>query len=171
MKRYIEAAKITSTHGLKGECKVQCLLDSIDVLDSLDVLYLKSGAKPLEIQSLRPHKNGAILKFFDIDRIEDIQPYIGQVLYADRNDIPLPENTWFIQDLIGLTVKDADTGEVYGVVKDISSFGAADVYTIRNDEGKERMFPSIPEVLIDTNIEEGVILIRPLPGLFEDEVE
>ena len=25
------------------------------------------------------------------------------------------------------------------------------------------MFPSIPEVLIDTNIEEGVILIRPLP--------
>jgi 16S rRNA processing protein RimM len=57
------------------------------------------------------------------------------------------------------------------VVKDISSFGAADVYTIRNDEGKERMFPSIPEVLIDTNIEEGVILIRPLPGLFEDEVE
>ena len=33
------------------------------------------------------------------------------------------------------------------------------------------MFPAIPEVLLETDIEAGKIIIRPLNGLFEDGEE
>ena len=39
----------------------------------------------------------------------------GQVFYFDRNDATLPAGRWYVADLIGCEVRDADTGKVYGV--------------------------------------------------------
>ena len=89
--------------------------------------------------------------------------------YAEIEDAELPEETYFIQDIIGLTVKDADTGEVYGKVTEIYQNGAADVYSIKRDNGTEYMFPCIDEVVKKIDIEGGEILITPLDGLFEVE--
>ena len=74
---------------------------------------------------------------------------------------------YFIRDIIGLTVKDVDTGVVYGKITDVYQNGASDVYSIKKD-GKELMFPCIDEVVIKTDIDGGEMLIRPLPGLFDD---
>lgn len=72
-------------------------------------------------------------------------------------------------DLIGLEVRDADTGKVYGKVTDIYQHGAADVYELKTPDGKELMFPAIPEVLLEKNIDDGYLVIRPLDGLFDEE--
>lgn len=80
-----------------------------------------------------------------------------------------PEGVNFIQDLIGLEVRDADTGKVYGKVTDIYQHGAADVYELKTPDGKELMFPAIPEVLLEKNIDDGYLVIRPLDGLFDEE--
>ena len=71
--------------------------------------------------------------------------------------------------MIGLEVRDADSGRVYGKVTDIYQHGAADVYSLKTPEGNELMFPAIPEVLLETNIDEGYLVIRPLEGLFDGE--
>ena len=86
----------------------------------------------------------------------------------NRNDYELSDNTWFIADLIGLDVVDADSGKHYGNVVEILQNAPKDVYVIKTPDFKTLMFPSIPEVLIDTDITEGVIKIRPLEGLFEE---
>ena len=72
-----------------------------------------------------------------------------------------------IQDLIGLAVKDADTGKEYGIVKNIFQTGANDVYEIK-DTDKTYLIPAIPDVIINTDINKGEILIRPLEGLFDE---
>ena len=59
------------------------------------------------------------------------------MLYFDRDDIELPEDTWFIQDVIGLEVYDADTGKCYGKVDDIYQNGTADVMR-KNDASAAR---------------------------------
>ncbi|MBQ2263769.1 MAG: PRC-barrel domain-containing protein, partial [Oscillospiraceae bacterium] len=51
-----------------------------------------------------------------------------QMLYMDREEVELDEGCYFIQDLIDLEVRDADTGEVYGRIVDVLETGANDVY-------------------------------------------
>ena len=91
--------------------------------------------------------------------------------YLDREDAELEEGLYFIQDIIGLTVKDADSGIVYGKITDVYQNGASDVYSIRREDGTELMFPCIDEVVLKTDIDAGEMIIRPLPGLFEDAVD
>ncbi len=101
--------------------------------------------------------------------MEQAQKMRNCILYIDREELELPEDTYFIQDLIGLTVKNVDTGKVYGKLTQVSQPGANDVYHITDDQKKERLIPAIPDVVIRTDLKDGIMEIRPLKGLFEDE--
>ncbi len=169
MKRYLEIAKIVAAHGVRGEVRCQYYCDAPEVLCEFDVLYLDKVKTEIHIERAYPHKNLVILKIEGVNSIEDAQKYIGKILYLDREDAELPEETYFIQDIIGLTVKDAETGEVYGKVAEIYQNGAADVYSIKAEDGRELMFPCIDEVVKKIDVEGGEILITPLDGLFEVE--
>lgn len=167
MKQFLEIGKIVATQGIRGEVRCQYYCDSAEVLCDFDTLYLDGGKKPVEVRRAFPHKNVVVMKIAGVDAIEQARPLIGKTLYMDRNDAQLEEGTYFIQDIIGLTVKDADTGRVYGKITDVYQNGASDVYSMRQPDGTELMFPSIDEVVISTDIEGGEMLIRPLAGLFE----
>ncbi|MDY4587219.1 MAG: ribosome maturation factor RimM [Oscillospiraceae bacterium] len=168
-KQFLEIGKIVATQGIRGEVRVQYYCDSAEVLCDYDTLYLDKGKTEVTVERAYPHKNIVVMKLEGIDKIEQAQPLIGKLLYLDRDDAELEEGLYFIQDIIGLTVKDADSGEVYGKITDVYQNGASDVYSIRKEDGRELMFPCIDEVVISTNIDAGEMIIRPLPGLFEDE--
>lgn len=169
MKRYLEIAKIVAAQGVRGEVRCQYYCDAPEVLCEFDVLYLDKGKTAVRVLRAFPHKNIVVMKLEGVNSIEDAQKYIGKLLYLDREDAELPEETYFIQDIIGLEVKDADTGEVYGKVSEIHQNGAADVYSIKREDGAELMFPCIDEVVKKIDVEGGEILITPLDGLFELE--
>lgn len=169
MKKYLEIAKAVAAQGLRGEIRCQYYCDAPEVLCEFDVLYLDNGKTPVRVERAYPHKNLVVLKLEGVNSVEDAQKYIGKLLYLDRGDAELPEDSYFIQDLIGLEVKDADTGEVYGKVSEIFQNGAADVYSIKRSDGTELMFPYIDEVVKKIDVEGGEILITPLDGLFEVE--
>lgn len=167
-KRYLEAAKLTKTVGLKGEMRAQVLCDGCEILTDF-TLYLGKEHRPVEVISAYPIANDMCkLKIGGIDTVEKAQPLIGSILYLDREDAELPEDTWFITDILGLPVYDADTGELYGEVREIMQNGPVDVYLLKDKNGKELMFPAVPEVLISVDTEVGKIEIRPLKGLFDD---
>ena len=84
----------------------------------------------------------------------------------DRGDVQLPEGSFFVQDLVGLTVRDADTGECYGTLCEVSQTGANDVYHIEK-EGRITLIPAIKEVVLTIDLAAGEMRIRPLEGLFE----
>lgn len=169
MKRYLEIAKAVSTQGVRGELRCQYYCDAPEVLCEFDELYLNKGERKIRIERAYPHKNLVILKIEGVNTVEDAQKYIGKMFYLDREDAELPEETYFIQDIIGLAVKDYNTGEVYGRITEIFQNGAADVYALKNDEGKQLMFPYIDEIVKKIDIENGEIIITPLDGLFEFE--
>lgn len=171
-KQYLEIGKITKLQGLKGEVRVQYYCDDAEMLEEFPELYLDKAKTPVTVEKSRYLKSDvAVIKLKGVDTPEEAQKYIGKMLYFNRDDAELPEDTWFIQDIIGLSVVDADSGRVYGKVDDIYQNGSADVYSVRTPEGKQLMFPAIPEVLLETDIEGGKLTIRPLAGLFEDEEE
>ena len=168
MKQFLEIGKIVAVQGIRGEVRCQYYCDSPEVLCDFDTLYLDKGKTPVTIARAYPHKNIVVMKFDGVNSIEEAQPYIGKLLYLNRDDAELEDGLYFIQDIIGLTVIDADNDKVYGKITDVYQNGASDVYSMRQPDGSELMFPCIDEVVIETDIEGGKMLIRPLPGLFED---
>lgn len=167
-KRYLECGKIVSAHGVRGEVRVQPWCDSPEYLCKFRTIYLQNGENPLTVERARPDKNMVLLKLKGFDTLDDAVTLRGRILYIDRKDAPADDG-YFIQDLIGLSVIDADSGKCWGTLKDVLRTGANDVYEIAGENGKQLLAPAIPDVIIQINIPESVILIRPLKGLFEDE--
>ena len=167
MKNLLEVGKIVAVFGIKGEVKVQPWCDSPDFICEFDTLYYKSGT-PVEIEKSRVSKNIAVIKIKGIDTVEEAQKIRNRVLYIDRNDVELEEGCYFVQDLIGLTVVDSSDGTVYGKITDVSETGANDIYGVEFPDGKVRYIPAIPQVVDETDIENGIMKITPLDGLFDD---
>ncbi len=168
-KEYLETGKIVGTHGIKGALRVQPWCDSADFLKQFKYLYTdKNGENRLNVLSIQPHGNIVILTVKGIDSIEKAEALRNKVIYIDRKDADLPEGRYFIDDLIGSVVTDADTEKVLGTLSDISSTGANDVWHITNN-GKEYLVPAIDEVIVSVDIENSSVSIRALKGIFDDE--
>ena len=164
-KEYLEAGKIVTTHGIKGEVKIMPYTDTPELLCEFERLFIGKDKTELYIERSRVSKNMVIAKIEDIDTVEAAEKYSNKLLYMHRDDLELDENTFFIQDLIGMEVKDADSGFCYGKITDVLQNGANDVYVINGD--REYLVPAIPDVVISTDIENDLMIIRPLEGLFD----
>lgn len=167
LKQYLEAGKIVGTHGLKGEVRVEPWCDSAAFLCKFKKLYYADGTE-ISVVSAKVHKNIAILQFRNITKIEQADLLRGKIIYINRNDVRLPKNTHFIQDIIGIKVYDADSGKLYGDITDVLKTGANDVYQITNN-GKDYLIPVISDVVIETDVENKTMKIRPIKGIFDDE--
>ena len=167
MKQFLETGKITGTHGLKGEVRVQPWADSPEFLTEFDELYLDNGARKIVITSSRVHKGMLIMKIKGVDSIEDADRLRNRILYMNRDDVELEDGAYFIQDLIGLDVIDDDTGERLGTLADDSETGAHDVYHVRTGDGREVLIPVIPDVVREISLEDGCVRIFRMKGLFE----
>ena len=168
-KQYLESGKIVGTHGIKGEVRIDPWCDSPQFLAAFDKLYLDDrGETFIEVKS-RPHKNITLCKIKGVDNIDDAQRLRGRIVYIDRDDVKLEEGVNFVQDLIGLAVIDADSGENYGKITDVLRTGANDVYEVTSPDGQKLLVPVIAEVIPARNIDEGFVLLRPMKGLFDDE--
>ncbi len=167
-KEYLEAGKIVNTHGIRGEVKIMPYCDSPELLCEFDRLFMGKSLKEIYIERSRVQKNMIICKIEGVDTPEDAEKLRNQMLYMHRDDLELDEDTYFIQDLIGMTVKNADTGEIYGTIDDVFQTGANDVYSIKNGD-KSYLIPAIADVVINTDIDSGIMTIRPLEGLFDED--
>lgn len=164
-KEYLEAGKIVTTHGIHGEVKIMPYTDTPELLCEFDRLFMDKNHTEIIIERSRVFKNMVIAKIKGTDTPEDAEKLRNKMLFMHRDDLELDENTYFIQDLIGIEVKDADSGIVYGKIADVMQTGANDVYVIQGD--REYLVPAIPDVVISTDIDNNIMLIKPLKGLFD----
>lgn len=166
-RKYLEAGKIVGTHGLKGEVRVDPWCDSASFLTKFKRFFYCDGTE-LKVISSRAHKNIAIIHLEGVSDVNAADALRDRVLYIDREDARLPKGTYFIQDIIGLKVIDIDSREEYGEVTDVMKTGANDVYQVTKD-GTDYLVPAIPDIIIERNIDDGIMKIRPIKGIFHDE--
>lgn len=165
-KEYLEAGKIVNTHGIRGEVKIMPYTDVPELLCEFDRLFIGKERNEIIIERSRVAKNMVIAKLEGVDTPEQAEKLRNKLLYMHRDDLELDEDTYFIQDLIGIEVKDADTGSVYGKITDVMQTGANDVYVIEGN-GREYLVPAIADVVISTDIDGNSMTIRALDGLFD----
>lgn len=168
---------ITSTHGLKGEVKVFPTTDDVKRFKKLKAVTLDNGKMnvTLEIESVKFFKQFVIVKFKDIDDINDVEKYRKFELYVDREHaVKLEKDEYFIADLIGVKVYDQED-RLVGRVSDVFATGANDVYEIKLDEafmynGEKVMqdnilLPAIKECIVNVDVAEEKMVINIMKGL------
>ena len=163
----LEVGKIVNTHGLRGEAKVAVWMDYPEDFEDISHVYIKvkSEMKKLTISSVRYQKNNLIVKFDELNNINETEPYKDFILYAERSELgELPEGTHYIVDLIGLTVYDEE-GEELGVIADVFNRGASDIYDIKREGKKNLLLPVIDEVVKEIDIQGGKVVVHVMEGL------
>jgi 16S rRNA processing protein RimM len=84
--KWVPVGTIPRTHGLKGEFKFHPFVTEPDILNNLNHLKLRGNQEQeteLDIESLRGIPGKLIIKFKDIDTIDDAEAYTGQSLRAN----------------------------------------------------------------------------------------
>jgi 16S rRNA processing protein RimM len=171
IKNFLEVGQIVGTHGVRGEIRLNPWTDSPNFLKQFGTLYYdNNGEKSVKVISARPHGNIVLLKLEGIDTIDDASVMRNKVLYMRRSDAHLEDGKYFIAELIGCSVVDADDeNKVYGTLTDVAETGANDVWYITDANGKEYLIPAIPDVVVNTDVAANKVVIRPLRGIFDDE--
>ena len=158
---------ITSPHGVHGEVNVFPTTDDAKRFLDLKKVYIdtKKGIIECEIENVKFFKNMVILKFKDRDDRNEMERYRNCDLLIDREDaVPLGEDEYFICDLIGLDIIDEESNKI-GVLKDIMTSAANDVYVVEKNDGKELLIPAIRDCILNTDLEKREITVHLLPGL------
>lgn len=168
LKKFLEIGKIVSTHGIKGEVKIEPWCDSPQFFAKFKRLYFNGGEREVKISS-RQHKRMIIAKLDGVDTVEQADLLRGKVLWMNREDMCLQKGEYYIQDLIGCKVIDVDTGAEYGIISDVFKTGANDVYEITDNKNRKFLAPVIPDVVKSVDVEGGRVLISPMKGIFDDE--
>ncbi len=163
---YLECGKIINTHGIDGAVKLESWCDSPDILADLERVFIKEGNTYKQYDVLRASvfKQFVIAKLDGVKDIDAAQALVGTVIYAAREDFELGEGDYFIADLIGLDIIDADSGKVLGKLREVINRGASDIYVIDTPDG-ERMMPAVEEFVDRIELDSG-IYVRPIEGMF-----
>ena len=167
MEELLQVGVITQTHGIRGEVKEFPTTDDASRFRDLKHVLLDTGKDTLslEIENVKFFKQFVILKFKGYDNINDIERYKRCPLLVERSDaVPLDEDEYFITDMIGMQVV-TDQGEDFGVLKDVLTTGANDVYMIDHPSAGEVLVPAIKECILEVDIPGRRMKLHVMDGL------
>ncbi|MEG1992412.1 MAG: ribosome maturation factor RimM [Acetivibrio sp.] len=167
---FLRVGVISSTHGIHGEVKVFSTTDDNTRFKQLKEVFLDTGKEHilLEITSVRFFKQMVILKFKGYDDINEIEKYKGKDLLITReNAVPLDENEYFICDIINAEVESQE-GTKIGVLTEVLTTSANDVYVVTTTNGKEILLPVIDECVKKIDTENKKVIVHIMDGLLEE---
>lgn len=159
--------EIVKTHGLKGCLKALSSLESKNILDGLDFVYVesKSGQKSrYEIKTLNPKGKFLFLELTGISDVDAAQTLVGSKLLLPRDMLEdLPEDEYYWQDIIGLDVYTPE-GRHLGLIESIFPTGSNDVYVCRGSYG-ELLIPATADAIDKIDLVSHRIIVKSLEGL------
>ena len=170
MEDLLRIGVVTTTHGIKGEVKVFPTTDDVKRFKKCDevILITKEGNITLHVESVKYFKNIVILKFKEFNNINDVERFRKCDLMVTRDNAhPLKEGQYYLCDVPGAVVINEDTEEEIGKVTDVMETGANNVFVIETKEGKEVLFPVIPDCIKKVDTKEGIVRAHVMKGLIE----
>lgn len=158
--QFLEAGKIVSTHGVRGEVKILPWADDADFLVGLPRVFV--GGQEYAVQHSRVQKTCVLMKLAGIDDVDAAAKFRDKTVCISRTDVALPEGSVFIADLIGLRVV-TDTGDEIGTVSDIMTMPGNDVYVVTGS--REYLIPAVPEFILKRNLDAGFVRVKLIEGM------
>ncbi|MBD8497035.1 ribosome maturation factor RimM [Paenibacillus arenosi] len=168
--KLITVGEIVNTQGIRGELKIVSHTDFSEVRFAKNSqLFIVDEAKklhlPVTVEKAREHKKLYIIKLKEYDNINDVEKYKGCLLkVSEDQQVKLEENEFYYRDIIGCRVI-SDAVEELGVIKEILSPGANDVWVVKRPKGSDLLLPYIEDVVLEINVQDKLIKVHLMEGL------
>ncbi|WP_066639392.1 ribosome maturation factor RimM [Desulfolucanica intricata] len=167
-KEFISIGEIVNTQGHRGYVRVYPLTDFPERFKKMTKVWvlLNGNREEMHIEDTYKHKKFVIIKFKEIPDMTAAENYKGALLQIEHQDItPLPKDTYYIFDIIGLDVSDIE-GKYFGKVKKVLNTGANDVYVVDYlEEKRDLLIPAIKQVVKEINLSKRIMKVELPEGL------
>jgi 16S rRNA processing protein RimM len=164
----LAVGRVIKPHGVNGEVRVEPLTDLPERFEWLDAVYLgENNPRPLTVQSVRFHQGFVLLKLAGYPTRTEAELLRGELLQVPESEaIPLEDGEYFLHQLIGLDVY-TEEGLHVGRLSEVLETGANNVFVVEG-QNRQVLVPDIPDVIKEIDLDNGRLVIQPLPGLLDD---
>lgn len=166
MDKTIECGKILNTHGIHGELKIEPWCDGPEFFSEIKTLFIDGAS--YELLSSRPHKSFVLAKIAGIETPEQAMVFKNKVITVSRDEITLPDDFYFVADIIGFDVFDTRTNQIIGKLEHVQDMPAADMYIIAG-EGGEILVPAAPQFVEKVDFEKKQLVLNTIMGMLPNE--
>lgn len=168
MSNLISIGKILNFHGIKGEVKMGFTSGKEALIKKLRqvFIFIDNVKTTYDVESVRFHKNFAIVKFKQINSVNDVMLIKGLLVHITEDILKskLDKDEFLIRDLIGLSVFDTD-GNNIGIVSDVGENKASNLLEINKSNGIKFMIPFVKELVPFVELNSKKIVIKMIDGL------
>lgn len=166
---FLAIGRILRPHGILGEIRVEMFTDAPDRWVGLTTVFLGSQHQQLEILSSRQHMKVALLKLAGYNDRDSVEKLRGEIIYVPfRDALPLEPDEFYTYQVIGFEVQ-TESGEVLGEIVDVlEPPGANEIFVVHGARG-EILIPVITDVIRHLDLDTGVVIITPIPGLLRED--
>ena len=171
---FLAVGRVISVHGTRGEVAIEPYTDFPEERFAAgQSILLGDEMEPVEIESMRPHKNRMLLRFDHVVNRDDAEALRGTWLFIPEDAaVELEEDTYFVHQILGLTVQ-TEEQQILGTVKDVLFTGANEVYVIKpagsTNKGQDILIPATTEVIKNVDLTAGLLTVTLLPGILDAE--
>ncbi|HSN94200.1 MAG TPA: ribosome maturation factor RimM [Anaerolineaceae bacterium] len=161
---FLLIGNLGKTHGVHGEMDLQIYTDFPERLKHGKKVYLGQDKKPIVLDTVRPANKVLLVSFEGYNSPEEARLLTNLEVFVKTAEIPpLPDGSYYHHELIGLRVFEGDI--FLGEITEILETGANDVLVVKQTDAPELLLPDIPDVVLDVNLDEGLMRVNVLDGL------
>jgi len=170
----VQIGFVFRAHGMDGELKVNPeFTDDPARYEELGTVYVGQSPRAVtrhDVASVRYQETkrgtAVILGLADVDSRTGAEQLMKLKVFAAEDDLDLADDEVFIHDLVGLAVV-TEGGESIGTVANYTEMPAQDVFVVRRADGRETLIPAVEDFIIDIDLDEGRLVVRPIDGLLD----
>lgn len=161
-----QLGEVIKTHGLKGEVSILLDVDFPDDYKNLESVFLQQSGKlvPFFIDSIKINSNKALVKFEDIDAIEEASELIKSKIYLPLSFLPKLDEGYYYHDLVGCKVFEADN--LLGQVKEVIDLSGNQLLSVIKED-REILIPMKDQILLSVDVKAERIEVELPDGLLD----
>jgi 16S rRNA processing protein RimM len=166
----VVVGRIGRPHGIRGEVTVEVRTDLPDRRFAPGSVLATEPARvgPLTVAAIRWHSGRLLLSVAGVADRNGAEALRGVILSAEVPDDEVSEDPeeFFDHQLRGLRVRTV-AGDEVGAVDDVVHLPGQDLLAVRRPDGRETLVPFVIELVPEIDVDAGVLVIDPPPGLLD----
>lgn len=162
MKEFFLISEIKAVKNFDGFVSLKSYTDNPERFLRLDEVYIDvyGNKRIFYIEFVEISGNDIYVKFKNFDSDYDVDFLVNKKMYVDSESlIELPEDTYFVHDLVGSRVLRAS--EKFGVIREVMALSCHDVYVIDKPNGNEILIPAVKEFIKGVDIPNKTVYLNP----------